>query len=71
MTLTPSYTYPDQMPVARRQQGYAVLSAQGTHELLDTTASELATLGETWFNLPADAHLKDGGRYRRRRHACL
>jgi hypothetical protein len=71
MTLAPSYTYPDQVPVALRQQGYAVLSALGTHELLNATASDLSTLGESWSDLPADAHLKDGGRYRRRRHSCF
>ena len=28
-------------------------------------------LAQTWHNLPPDAHLKDGGRYRQRRHACF
>lgn len=28
-------------------------------------------LGESWNRLPPDAHLKDGGRYRKRRHACF
>ncbi len=71
MTLAPSYTYPDQVPVALRQQGYAVLSTLGTCELLNTAASDLAKLGESWSDLPADAHLKDGGRYRHRRHGCF
>ncbi len=56
MTLAPSYTYPDQVPVALRQQGYAVLSTLGTCELLNTATSHLARLGETWSDLPADAH---------------
>ncbi len=71
MILTPAYTYPDQLPTALRQQGYAVLSAQGTCELAACHASELAALGQTWADLPPDAYLKDGGRYRRRRHACF
>ena len=29
-----------------------------------------AALGTSWDRLPPDAHLKDGGRYRNRRHAC-
>ena len=29
------------------------------------------TLAKTWHNLPPDAHLKDGGSYRQRRHACF
>ncbi len=28
-------------------------------------------LVRTWDNLPPDAHLKDGGSYRQRRHACF
>ena len=28
-------------------------------------------LAASWDRLPPDAHLKDGGRYRRRRHACF
>ena len=28
-------------------------------------------LAQTWHNLPPDAHLKDGGSYRQRRHACF
>jgi hypothetical protein len=28
-------------------------------------------LGESWMRLPPDAHLRDGGHYRRRRHACF
>ena len=28
-------------------------------------------LAQAWHNLPPDAHLKDGGRYRQRRQACF
>ena len=30
-----------------------------------------AQLTDAWNRLPPDAHLKDGGRYRKRRHACF
>jgi hypothetical protein len=30
-----------------------------------------AALAPTWDDLPPDAHLKDGGHYRRRRHSCF
>jgi hypothetical protein len=30
-----------------------------------------STLAHAWHNLPPDAHLKDGGSYRQRRHACF
>ena len=28
-------------------------------------------IAQSWHNLPPDAHLKDGGSYRQRRHACF
>ena len=34
-------------------------------------ARELDALRASWDDLPPDAHLRDGGRYRRRRHACF
>lgn len=71
MILSPAYTYPDHVPVALRQQGYAVLSAAGSCELAHCHTDELNALANTWADLPPDAHLKDGGRYRRRRHACF
>ena len=39
---------------------------------LDSTswAESWAQLSSSWQRLPPDAHLKDGGRYRQRRHAC-
>ena len=30
-----------------------------------------SNLATAWHNLPPDAHLKDGGSYRQRRHACF
>ena len=30
-----------------------------------------AALTDSWHRLPPDAHLKDGGHYRKRRHACF
>lgn len=51
--------------------GWAVIDARSLAELcrlpLDATAAWLPT----WPALPPDPHLKDGGRYRRRRHGCF
>lgn len=33
--------------------------------------AELAKLADTWNQLPRDAYLRDGGRYRFRRHSCF
>jgi hypothetical protein len=71
MFLRPAYTYPDQVDTQLRQQGYAVLSPQGVCELAGCTALELQALVPAWSDLPPDQYLKDGGRYRRRRHSCF
>ena len=42
-----------------------------TLELPDDWAQGWCHLAQTWHNLPPDAHLKDGGSYRQRRHACF
>jgi hypothetical protein len=69
--LRPAYTYPDQLPTLLRQQGYAVLSPPGVCELAGCTLEELMALRASWEALPPDEYLKDGGRYRRRRHASF
>ena len=71
MLLRPAYTYPDQLDALLRQQGYAVLSPQGVCELAGCTPAELQALLPSWNALPPDNYLKDGGRYRRRRHSCF
>ena len=71
MLLRPAYTYPDQLPTLLRQQGYAVLSPQGVCELAGCTPADLQALLPSWDALPPDNYLKDGGRYRRRRHSCF
>jgi hypothetical protein len=53
------------------QQGLAVLSHTGLIELAGTRSGALTELTPCWDALPPDAHLKDGGRYRQRRHASL
>src|SRR4051812_14274996 len=71
MLLRPAYTYPDQLPALLHQQGYAVLSPDGVGELAGCTRDELQALLPSWGDLPPDNYLKDGGRYRRRRHSCF
>jgi hypothetical protein len=71
MLLSPAYTYPDQLATQLRQQGYAVLGPRGVCELAGCTLAELQALAPFWADLPPDEYLKDGGRYRRRRHSCF
>lgn len=52
-------------------QGYAVLSAADVAQCVDVPLAELLALQPQWADLPPDTWLKDGGRYRRRRHSCF
>ncbi|TWO73126.1 hypothetical protein FN976_02500 [Caenimonas sedimenti] len=71
MTLSPAYTYPDQVLIQLRQQGYAVLSPTGVAALSGCAIEELEALRSSWDHLQPDHYLKDGGRYRKRRHSCF
>ncbi|WP_225784786.1 2OG-Fe dioxygenase family protein [Xenophilus sp. Marseille-Q4582] len=68
---SPPYTPPEELGPALRQQGYAVLSPKGTADWLQRPLDELDALRADWDELPPDEYLKDGGRYRQRRHACF
>lgn len=48
-----------------------MLGAFSVAELSGCRLDDLKALGPFWNDLPPDAHLKDGGRYRRRRHSCF
>jgi hypothetical protein len=50
--------------------GSVVLSATQVSRASGATDSDLIALQTTWQQLPPDNYLKDGGRYRRRRHSC-
>ena len=51
------------------ERGYAIVDAAGTAQLASTAIADLSSLAASWNDLPPDPYLKDGGRYRRRRHA--
>ncbi len=71
MTLAPPLTTPAQLTTALRDPGHAVCSAAGLCERVGASLHELMALNPSWNDLPADAYLRDGGRYRRRRHSCF
>lgn len=54
-----------------RQQGYGVLEARTVSALSGCSIDDLDALRPFWTGLPPDKYLKDGGRYRRRRHSCF
>ena len=61
----------DGLDAAMRQRGYAVLAADAVAALAGVAVSEFAALLPSWDDLRPDAYLKDGGRYRKRRHSCF
>lgn len=67
----PSLAAPRELGTVLRQQGYVVLDAHDVGLLGGCSAAELHALRPFWANLPPDTFMKDGGRYRRRRHACF
>jgi hypothetical protein len=54
-----------------QQQGFAVLSAEQVEQLSTAPLPELLSWCPEWNDLPPDGYLRDGGRYRRRRHSCF
>ena len=71
MSFSPPVTPPSAVHSVLRERGYAVLSRAGLCELVGTPAPSLDALLPTWNDLPLDGYLRDGGRYRTRRHSCF
>jgi len=72
--MTPSQlptTAPSQLTDALRSSGYALLRPEDVAGLAGCSIAELDTLVPSWDRLELDNYLKDGGRYRRRRHSCF
>jgi len=69
--LHPPITPASALDATLRRQGYAVLDAAGVRQLSGCDAIELQALLPYWDDLPPDTYLRDGGRYRRRRHGCF
>jgi hypothetical protein len=52
-------------------QGFCRVDAKQLAALADVPAGALPPLARYWSELPPDRYLRDGGRYRYRRHACF
>jgi len=71
MTSEPPYTDPSRLVEALRGEGYALLRPADVAQLAGCSLAELQALAPSWEHLELDNYLKDGGRYRRRRHSCF
>jgi hypothetical protein len=68
---TPPYSNLERAESALAERGYVLLDSSALARLAHSSASELASLESSWNALADDAYLKDGGRYRKRRHSCF
>jgi hypothetical protein len=64
-------TEPADLADALAVRGHALLAPDAFARFAAATVDELDALRPSWDSLPPDAHLRDGGHYRRRRHASL
>jgi len=65
-----AWTLAGDTPAATLQaQGFALLAAADLRRECQVDAAALAALQPAWNDLPPDAHLRDSGAYRFRRHA--
>jgi hypothetical protein len=71
LLLAPPVTPAVQVDAVLREHGQAVLDSAGVHALLQAPAGALAAWAPYWERLAPDAHLRDGGRYRLRRHGSF
>ncbi len=56
---------------AMAHKGYAVVNPANTARWVGCELAALMALLPHWDHMPLDQYLKDGGRYRRRRHSCF
>lgn len=69
--LNPLLTPADQVDARLRDTGQAVVAAAALRELCGVPPGAFEHWLPYWDALPPDTHLRDGGRYRRRRHSCF
>lgn len=54
-----------------RAKGFCLVAPAALEACFGVTAAALSTLNATWNDLPRDGYLKDGGKYRARRHSSF
>ncbi len=71
MNPLPPLTALAQLPAQLQAAGWAVLDAQALAGLANVALPAFTGWPAHWHDLPPDPHLRDGGRYRNRRHGCF
>ena len=67
----PPYASASQFEDRLRELGAAVIAPESLSHWAEIPAEELQALAPFWDDLPPDTHLRDGGRYRFRRHGSF
>jgi len=70
-TFLPPFSPVGELLPRLRERGYAVLEPGSVAALCGFPLAALDALKPSWEHLQPDRYLKDGGRYRRRRHSCF
>jgi hypothetical protein len=71
MVFAPPYVGIEQFQAQLRELGHAVIAPATAQQAFGVDGASLAELAPFWNDLPPDGYLKDGGRYRFRRHSCF
>ena len=69
--LSPKLTPAKELAQALGRDGFVVASPETVAEISGVSLASLQSLSQSWEGLPRDPYLKDGGRYRSRRHASF
>lgn len=71
LEFAPQLSAPATLKAALESRGFAVSGPDFVEGLCGSPADELTALAKGWDNLPLDPYLRDGGRYRSRRHSSF
>lgn len=69
--ISPHLTKLAEMDSQLKTRGYAILNAASVCTWANCSLQELGQMQASWNDMPADQYLKDGGKYRKRRHSSF
>lgn len=69
--IQPPFVKNHELVAVLKGKAYAVLEPGAAFDLFSCTDHKAAEWLPSWHDLPPDKYLKDGGRYRKRRHSCF
>ena len=70
-SLSPPLTPLKELANSLRGDGFAIVSARDVAQIAHADLDQLQDLTQFWEELPRDPYLRDGGRYRFRRHSSF